>query len=454
MVFQCGKEDLKPFLVLDITILIKLESTIMNRLILSILMFTCGFSLPLMAQKKNTTPAQTTTSKSAHSSEQLIQNYRFEEAARLLQREIETARSANRSTIRLENDLKRANMGQDMLRGTERVTFVDSFKVSRKQVLQALRLSAESGSIVNMETEGAQFEKTPKKLGKTGYLSQLADRIIFATTDSTGNHQKLHAAYRMGKKWGSPIQLNGMSESNEDQDFPFMMPDGVTLYYAAQGDDCLGGYDIFVTRYNTETKQFLKAENLGMPFNSPANDYLLAIDEANNLGWLVTDRFQKPDSACVYVFIPTTTRDVYDLCESNHKQVLNAAKLQSIKATQTDKEAVAEAKKRLKQVMQQSPTTHRTQATNHIYVINDNKVYTNLSQFKSEGARRIAVQADQVAERIANLTQKQDDLQRQVALKGRNEATLSQLKDINNSLPKLREQLNALLKNMRKTEIQ
>ena len=80
-----------------------------------------------MAQKKNATPAQTTTPKSAHSSEQLIQNYRFEEAARLLQREIETARSANRSTIRLENDLKRANMGQDMLRGTERVTFIDSF---------------------------------------------------------------------------------------------------------------------------------------------------------------------------------------------------------------------------------------------------------------------------------------------------------------------------------------
>ena len=64
------------------------------------------------------------------------------------------------------------------------------------------------------------------------------------------------------------------------------------------------------------------------------------------------------------------------------------------------------------------------------------------------------MQADQVAERIANLTQKQDELQRQVALKGRNEAVLSQLKEINNSLPKLREQLNALLKNMRKTENQ
>ena len=425
----------------------------MNRLILSIFLLTWGFSFPLMAQNKKATQTQPTKTQSAHSSEQLIQNYRFDEAAKLLQREIDAARAANRSTARLENDLKRANMGQDMLRGTERVTFIDSFKVSRQKVLQTLRLSAESGSIVNMKTEASNFSTAPKKLGEMGYMSQLADRIIFA--NSTGKHQKLHAAYRMGDKWGTPIQLKGMSNGNEDPDFPFMMPDGVTLYYAAQGDDCLGGYDIFITRYDTETKQFLKAENLGMPFNSPANDYLLAIDEANNLGWLVTDRFQKADSACVYVFIPTTTRDVYDLSDANRKQVLCVAKLQSIKATQTDKKAVAEAKKRLKAVMQQQTQKPQlTQAVNRIYVINDEKVYTNLKQFKNESARRIAVQADQVAERIDNLVKKQDELQREIAVKGRNGAALSQLKKINDSLPKLKEQLNLLLKNMRKAEIQ
>ena len=186
----------------------------MNRLILSIFLLTWGFSFPLMAQNKKATQTQPTKTQSAHSSEQLIQNYRFDEAAKLLQREIDAARAANRSTARLENDLKRANMGQDMLRGTERVTFIDSFKVSRQKVLQTLRLSAESGSIVNMKTEASNFSTAPKKLGEMGYMSQLADRIIFA--NSTGKHQKLHAAYRMGDKWGTPIQLKGMSNGNED----------------------------------------------------------------------------------------------------------------------------------------------------------------------------------------------------------------------------------------------
>ena len=49
------------------------------------------------------------------------------------------------------------------------------------------------------------------------------------------------------------------------------MADGVTIYYASDGEG-LGGYDIFVTRYNTNTDTYLVPENVGMPFNSPYND--------------------------------------------------------------------------------------------------------------------------------------------------------------------------------------
>lgn len=91
-----------------------------------------------------------------------------------------------------------------------------------------------------------------------------------------------------------------------------MMADGMTLYFAAKGEESLGGYDIFVTRYNKSTGEFVRAENVGMPFNSPANDYLMAIDETCNIGWFVTDRNQTADNVCIYRFIPNETREVYD----------------------------------------------------------------------------------------------------------------------------------------------
>ena len=82
-----------------------------------------------------------------------------------------------------------------------------------------------------------------------------------------------------------------------------MMSDGITLYYANDGDNTLGGYDIFMTRKGDDGR-FLQPQNIGMPYNSPYDDYMLAIDEVTGAGWWATDRNQIPDSVTIYVFVP------------------------------------------------------------------------------------------------------------------------------------------------------
>ena len=47
---------------------------------------------------------------------------------------------------------------------------------------------------------------------------------------------------------------------------------------------------------------FYIPDNYGLPYNSTANDYFLAIDERNNLGWLVSDRYQPEDKVCILYF--------------------------------------------------------------------------------------------------------------------------------------------------------
>lgn len=419
----------------------------MKRLLLSIWIVTFCFTLPLSAQqkKKVTMPA-------AQTAELLIQHYKFAEAARLLQRDIDAARSAGKSTTRLEADLRRANLGEDMLRGTEKIEFVDSFKVGRDEVLNHLHLSPESGKFVMMENEADNFKIQPDILGKCGHINELNNRIIFSAMDSTAEVKNLYEAYSSGKAWTSATPLEGMQSSTADQDFPFMMPDGVTLYYAAQGSESLGGYDIFITRYNTETKQYLKAENIGMPFNSPANDYLLAIDETNNLGWLVTDRNQKADSVCIYVFIPSSTREVYELKASNIKSITQVAQLHSIAETQTNAANVAAAKERLAKVL--SRNTVKTSTKARRYIINDQTVYTSLKQFRNSSACQLAQQADQLSDRIDDLEAKQDKLCRSYAQGKRTSQKDHTLKNINQSLSTLYQQYKAVCKNMRKAELQ
>ncbi len=408
-------------------------------------------ALPSQAQSKR----KTGTAKNANreettvSAEQYMLRYEFGKAAQVIQREIAAANRAGKSTERLEADLARANMGQDMLRGTEKVVFVDSFTVDRSHVLEALKFSPQVGSLVSMESAKASFSQLPTEFGQTAFINELADRIYFAATDTAGTAKGLWSAYRNGKKWGTPSPLSGLDDAEADRDYPFVMPDGLTLYFAAQGDESLGGYDIFVTRYNTDTRQFLKAENMGMPFNSPANDYLMGIDEQNGLGWFVTDRNQPADKVCVYVFIPSTTRDVYELTSSNEEEVKRAARIASIADTQTDNAAVKEALKKLQSV---KAATASTGSKAHRYVINDHTVYTSLSQFKSEAARRIAEQADETFEQLEAKLARKDELELQAAKDGNTASVRTELKAINDAIPSLRKTYKELCKNMRISE--
>ena len=73
--------------------------------------------------------------------------------------------------------------------------------------------------------------------------------------------------------WSLGKPLPGCINASGNANYPYVLSDGVTIYYASDGDGSMGGYDIFVTRYNTNTDTYLVPENVGMPFNSPYNDY-------------------------------------------------------------------------------------------------------------------------------------------------------------------------------------
>lgn len=413
--------------------------------------FALLLALPSYAQSKRkaTSTKNAAPKEAALTPEEYMQRYEFGKAAQAIQREIAAAHKANKSTERLEADLARANMGQDMLRGTEKVTFIDSFVVDRDHVLEALKFNPQAGTIANTESIKATLSQLPAELGQSAFINELADHIYFAATDTAGQAKGLWAAYRNGKKWGTPSPLNGLDDTEADRDYPFVMPDGLTLYFAAQGDESLGGYDIFVTRYNTDTRQFLKAENMGMPFNSPANDYLMGIDEQNNIGWFVTDRNQPADKVCVYVFIPSSTRDVYELTSSNEEEVIRAARIASIADTQTDNATVKEALGKWNAA--KSGNTSAKECA-HRYVINDHTVYTSLSQFKSEAARRIAEQADETLGQLNTKLARRDELELQVAQSGTSASIKAELKELNTSIPTLRNAYKELCKNMRISE--
>ena len=127
--------------------------------------------------------------------------------------------------------------------------------------------------------------------------------------------------------------------------YPFLMSDGITLYFAADGDSSLGELDIFISRKDSDG--FLQPSNIGMPYNSPFNDYLYAIDEQTGAGWWVTDRNQIPDSVTIYTFIPQDLRINYPV---DTPDLIEYAKLSSIAMTQNGESDYDSLRKRIAEI--------------------------------------------------------------------------------------------------------
>ena len=208
---------------------------------------------------------------------------------------------------------------------TQQIIIVDSIVVNKDQFLASIRLSSECGQLMNT---GAFF---CNQLQGTLYLNEMGNKVYFSQPD--GHQQQLYTADKLGNEWSKPQPLQGLSEGIDEASYPFMLTDGLTFYFAGKGEESIGGYDIFMTRYDSRSGSFLKPENIGMPFNSEANDYMYAIDEANRIGYFASDRHQPEGKLCIYIFIPSDTRKTYDNSKYTEEQIRNFADIASIADT-------------------------------------------------------------------------------------------------------------------------
>lgn len=340
--------------------------------------------------------------------ETLIRTYRFDEAISSLQHQIATAKRQKKTTIQLEQALSRARLGAIMLSATEKVRIIDSLVVDRGSIpIPQLRKGL--GKLQAAQTLAAALGLAGKRVGEAAYINDWGDRAYFAMADTTEN-LRLYVANRFVQKWGQPSPLPGFTPQERNEDFPFMDPDGVTLYFAADGAESLGGYDLFQTRYDADAKAFLKPQNLGMPFNSPANDFLMVIDRANNMGWFVSDRYQPVDKLCIYSFIPNDNREVYDA--STPKNTLRQlAMLMPLQLSQIS----PEERRQLATDYAKSKQDGKSEDKSNVFIINDNTVYHSLDEFRHPEARKAAKEWWDAAQRLQAVGEQLDELRRAYA---------------------------------------
>lgn len=317
----------------------------------------------------------------------LISEYCFDEALTILNEDTQLATEAGYPTEALEKLTDKVIAAKNKLEATEKIIVVDSVVINKSDLLKTIAIDQSCGDILTPQ-------ECQKVLGLkympagVGYINAFRDFIIF-TKAGKGGAVSLMRSNLYGNKWTDPMPLAGLEDNSAQQGFPYLLSDGTTLYFASKSELSLGGYDIYQTRYNNETKSYLKPQNVGFPYNSPYDDYLMVFDEVNNIGWFVSNRYQPKDKVCVYIFLPSQVRQTY--AGSDIETLREFAALRSIKNTQKGHEKdIAEAIERLKGIGK-IKTAGAPEYSLQLEISNG-VIYKSLDQFRNKQAREMATE--------------------------------------------------------------
>lgn len=279
---------------------------------------------------------------------------------------------------------------ESMRDATQKVMFIDSVVVSKSKLLGSLNIPDEAGSIQAYN----KFFNTTDQPNSIVYLNQLKNKCVFSKFTDGG--WDLYSKEMIGGKWSNAVPLKGLDILGDDVDinWPFLLSDGTTLYFAAKGEESIGGFDIFMTRYDETTQSYLKPENIGMPFNSIDNDYFFIVDEYDGIGWFATDRNQPEGKVCIYSFIYNDVRENYVVDEYTPEQLRQLSEIHSISQTWTSNQARLSALEQLTAVYKRKFTQKKK--NDFVFVINDELTYTTLTDFRSSEAAEMYVNLNEL----------------------------------------------------------
>lgn len=278
-----------------------------------------------------------------------------------------------------------------MLGSTAKVMFIDSVVVDKAGFLAHLPLNEESGTL---QVTNPQADMNNQMVC---YQNEFGDRRILAKGDSTNS--ALYTQTILAGCWSNPQVISDLDTATYKlENYPFLAVDGVTLFFSAEGPESMGGRDIFMSTFDSDEGKWYNPQNYGLPFNSTANDYLLAVNDLDTLGWLVSDRNQPEGKVCIYTFVPTETRQNFDDEDLDDDSLAIYACVKSI--NETWKFGNREAAMKRRDAMLKRLSASKQSVSSMSFVINDDKTINSPSQFRNEESRKLYLQVVELRQMI------------------------------------------------------
>lgn len=133
--------------------------------------------------------------------------------------------------------------------------------------------------------------------------SEAAESFIFSAPDEKGIWNIYSVEKLNDTLWSAPVRMNDNITSAGNDIFPVLSRDGKSLYFSSNGHYGIGGYDLYVSAWDSEINDWGVPQNMGIPFSSPSNDYLLYNTPDGNYTIFASDRNTEKGKLQLYALI-------------------------------------------------------------------------------------------------------------------------------------------------------
>ncbi|MCC9166039.1 OmpA family protein [Pontibacter harenae] len=123
------------------------------------------------------------------------------------------------------------------------------------------------------------------------YITPDNQTIFFSTSHySEYGDLDIYVARRQANgEWGTPRSIGSTINTRYDDDSPYLASDG-TLYFSSRGHNTMGGYDIFMAKYDSVARRWSRPVNMGSPINTPDDDTYYRLSPDGSYAYLSSYR--------------------------------------------------------------------------------------------------------------------------------------------------------------------
>lgn len=229
-------------------------------------------------------------------------NYQFKDALTAYQRYQGTGSKKELEGFPIAALDKQCRNGMNLLSNLKEISVHSRVEADDAEFFRFYELGDIGGRIVVLPDELKTTLDKKNKRRSLVYLPAKGGAIYYASYGKEGKTglDIYRTELLTNGTFATPVKLAGYVNTDQDEDFAFMHPDGRSFYFSSMGHTSMGGYDVFRSPYDKTSETFGPAENLDFAVNTPDDDLFYITDAENTQACFASGRSSQQGKLHVY----------------------------------------------------------------------------------------------------------------------------------------------------------